>query len=305
MKLKDIFFANGIFKKKVLIYILAVWFVVILVVVALVLTQAGFIKEWTDHDHSSDWSYKNQDGWHVLCSSSHMQSPIALEQRFAYKKKIDPIKLENFVSCDRMKVENNGYTVTVHPTNTCACDRPRLSGGGLTQNYTLDDFHFHWPSEHTIDGIGYDLETHFVFYAEKYGSLKEALKHPYGITVLAVLGLETNYTASSNFRIIADAVKTVSKKPGHSALITRPIQFRQFLPYDHEVFFKYEGSQTTPNCAEFINWLVFKSHINITGLDLQDLSTIYDKNQELLETNNRSLQNINERRIYMQDVSGI
>lgn len=30
--------------------------------------------------------------------------------------------------------------------------KPEIHGGGLTQIYQLDHLHFHWQSEHTVDG---------------------------------------------------------------------------------------------------------------------------------------------------------
>lgn len=31
-------------------------------------------------------------------------------------------------------------------------DKPKLSGAGLSGTFILNDIHFHWPSEHTING---------------------------------------------------------------------------------------------------------------------------------------------------------
>lgn len=64
---------------------------------------------------------------------------------------------------------------------------PYITGAGLVGKYVLDNIHFHWHSEHTIDHDTFPLEGHFVHYNSKYVSVKEAAKDSKGIAVLAVL----------------------------------------------------------------------------------------------------------------------
>ena len=54
-------------------------------------------------------------------------------------------------------VENTGHAIEV--------PMPEAAGHSLTIGddvYTLVQYHFHAPSEHTLDGVAYDLEAHFV-----------------------------------------------------------------------------------------------------------------------------------------------
>lgn len=64
--------------------------------------------------------------------------------------------------------------------------RSRLSGGGLPQEYSLDHFHFHWQSEHTLSGRRYPAEMHLVHYGTKYGSVANAINYRDGVAVLGV-----------------------------------------------------------------------------------------------------------------------
>lgn len=65
--------------------------------------------------------------------------------------------------------------------------QPLLSGGGLQTNYQLDQMHFHWEAEHTINGYRDPLELHLVHYNKKYNNFTAALKHENSISVVAIL----------------------------------------------------------------------------------------------------------------------
>lgn len=56
----------------------------------------------------------------------------------------------------------------------------------MDREYVLDQMHFHWGSEHTLNGRRYALELHMVHHDRRY-SLKEAVQVKNGIAVLGVL----------------------------------------------------------------------------------------------------------------------
>lgn len=62
-----------------------------------------------------------------------------------------------------------------------------LSGGGLPAMYVLEQMHFHWGAEHTVDGSRDPLELHFVHYDYHYVNFSVAAEHENGIAVVAVL----------------------------------------------------------------------------------------------------------------------
>lgn len=62
-----------------------------------------------------------------------------------------------------------------------------LEGANLPSTYILEQLHFHWPAEHTINGIRDALELHFVHYDEQYGNANMASQHKNGIAVVATL----------------------------------------------------------------------------------------------------------------------
>lgn len=62
-----------------------------------------------------------------------------------------------------------------------------LSGGSLPSVYVLEQMHFHWSAEHTVDDVRYPLELHFVHYASQYANFSVAADHEDGVVVVAVL----------------------------------------------------------------------------------------------------------------------
>jgi len=62
-----------------------------------------------------------------------------------------------------------------------------LSGGNLSSVYVLEQMHFHWSAEHTVDGLRDPLELHLVHYDKKYANFSVAAQHDKGIAVVAVL----------------------------------------------------------------------------------------------------------------------
>lgn len=62
-----------------------------------------------------------------------------------------------------------------------------LSGGGLTSTFVLEQMHFHWGAEHTIDGVRDVLELHLVHYDKQYGNFTIAAQKKNGLAVVAVL----------------------------------------------------------------------------------------------------------------------
>ncbi|RCN53051.1 carbonate dehydratase, eukaryotic-type [Ancylostoma caninum] len=114
---------------------------------------------------SEEWGYVDKSAWKKTCKTGKSQSPIDLDISQAVMVNWEPMKFHNYDARGDIVAENNGHT-GIHTENATA------SGGNLKGRYNLQQFHFHWDgndrfgSEHTLAGLHYPLEVHFVHIKE-------------------------------------------------------------------------------------------------------------------------------------------
>lgn len=117
---------------------------------------------------TAHWGYSGSDGpenWGELapefsaCSKGKNQSPVNLAAMI--KGDLPPISINYEVGGN--EILNNGHTVQVNyqPGSTITADG---------RQFELKQFHFHSPSENTIEGSFFPMEAHFV-HADRQGNL--------------------------------------------------------------------------------------------------------------------------------------
>ncbi|HBL26404.1 MAG TPA: hypothetical protein DD490_06175, partial [Acidobacteria bacterium] len=106
-----------------------------------------------------DWSYSNQAAWpticpqYAACGNGSRQSPINVTGALARSLPA----LEFAYGPRQVTVVDTGHDIQVQLP---AGGSTSLTVGGRT--YQLAQFHFHEPSEHTVNGQGAAMEVHFV-----------------------------------------------------------------------------------------------------------------------------------------------
>lgn len=217
------------------------------------------------------WTYRgetNPDNWgelssdFAICSTGQNQSPINFEDIITYK----PVNLAFNYRNTPLNIVNNGHTVQVNysPGSTVS-----ING----KEYELIQFHFHTPSEHTINGEATALELHLV-HKNKKGEI-------------AVIGILIK-PGQENLLIKKIWEKISSEKSEHY-LHHVMINANDFIPQQHS-HYHYIGSLTTPPCTEGVNWIVFNTPIEISEEQIATFTKIY-------ELNARPVQPINQRLI--------
>lgn len=192
--------------------------------------------------HPPHWTYSGEEGpekWgdltqdFGLCKVGVNQTPIDLLPKKVEKDK--SLKaLEFGLKPIPLKVLNNGHTVQVVATDTAT-----LNAAGDT--WSLAQFHFHAPSEHTVDGKHFDMELHFV--------------HKNAKGALAVVGvLLKKGKANKALASVFDAAPAeVSKDPKSVEGVM--VDVSSLLPAKAP-YSTYPGSLTTPPCSEGVTWFV-------------------------------------------------
>ncbi|MFZ1181259.1 MAG: carbonic anhydrase family protein [Herbaspirillum sp.] len=176
-------------------------------------------------------------------------------------------------SDDTIKVDGNVRNAVV-VDNTHTVQVNVLPGNFATirgRRFQLQQFHFHAPSEHTLNGVRYPLEAHFVYQA-KDGRL----------AVLGVMFREGE--ANPAFTEIMQRVVPHGKaEPIASFDISR------LLPSDKS-YYHYLGSLTTPPLSQNLEWYVLPQPLTLSAMQIADFHRYYMRNnRDLQPRNNREL----------------
>lgn len=142
-------------------------------------------------------------------------------------------------------------------------------------------FHLHAPSEHTVDGIQYDLEVHFV-----HSYLNGDLGGVIGVFFdTEVGGDEDNDFIAAIWDESADEV-------------TIPVA--TFMKgVDMSRYWNYDGSLTTPPCDEGVKWTVIEDVQPISKAQLKKFTDLWGGKASFAgEGNYRNVQPLNARTLY-------
>ena len=226
-----------------------------------VCARAGFAAD-------AHWSYAGADGpdnWGKIdaaskvCTVGTQQSPIDIVHPI--KAQLPPIKIAWH---DRVEtIVNNGHTIQldVVPGST-------LSLGN--DSYTLVQFHFHHPSEHTIAGKPSAMEAHFV--------------HQSNSGELAVLGVMMK--AGSANAVFKKIVETMPQHAGPPVKADKKIDPHALIPSERG-YYRYEGSLTIPPCNETVSWLLLREPIQVAKADIDAFAKLFPMNARPVQSDNR------------------
>ncbi|MEE9352540.1 MAG: carbonic anhydrase family protein [Thiotrichaceae bacterium] len=225
---------------------------------------------------AAQWSYEGQTGpehWgelspeHSTCSSGKNQSPIDIDSKATIDFKQDPIAL-NYSMLVAEQIRNTGHSIQVD----------MRSGGSIKldgMDFELKQFHFHTPSENTVNGKHFPLEAHFV-HQNKAGELAVvAMMAVPGKADAALTTLWENMPmkAGEAVRLSAKALKAIESDSKFSN------------------YYRFNGSLTTPPCTEGVRWVIMQTPITVSEEQVKKLQAA------LHHPNNRPVQKLNARQI--------
>jgi len=226
-----------------------------------------------DEGEEVHWEYggaNNPTRWgeikseYSTCSIGENQSPIDLPLS-NLNEKSSRIKF-NYQETP-LVVLNNGHTIQIDYT----------PGSYVTiagEKYELQQFHFHTPSEHTIDGKATALELHFV-HKNEAGKL----------AVVAVLIEEGSENSA-----IQSIFENIPNQGEKKAVENMTINANLLLP-ESTAHYHYSGSLTTPPCSEDVNWNIMVDSIEASAAEIEQFMEFYQFNARPVQTlNNRILE---------------
>ena len=229
-----------------------------------------------EHDAAPHFTYEGEAGpehWATrspdwsACDDSH-QSPIDLT-------KAGEQDLANLVfqyQPSHINIKNNGHTIEVgyDPGSTIELDGHR---------YKLLQFHFHAPSEHTINGQLAAAELHLVHEIDD-GSLPAGSKAVVGVLIQKGADNPAFTPVWDNLYVANATAQTVDGEVNAAAMLPAV-----------QTTYRYAGSLTTPPCTENVAWNVMTESINMSQGQIDAFRGV------IAGANNRPLQAVNARPI--------
>ena len=209
------------------------------------------------HD-AAHWGYEGEDGpekWadlapeNAVCRTGGTQSPIDIAATQPGAGGRTSIKWQRAA----LVAQNNGHTIQADVTN----------GGAIEVDgvpFSLVQFHFHAPSEHTVDGKRFAMETHFVHKSAKGDLAVIGVLHSTGATNEALAPLWS-----------ALPTTTEDKKQVPN------FNLEAVLPKDRSMY-RYAGSLTTPPCTEGARWQVIQTPTTVSEAQLKAFTAIIKSN---------------------------
>jgi carbonic anhydrase len=205
---------------------------------------------------SVSWSYSgpaDPSHWGDLspefasCKIGNQQSPVNIVQ--TKEANLDPIEF-NYKDTS-LKVINTGRTIQFDY-------EPGSSIKIGEKQYELLQFHFHDPSEHTVDGKVYPIEGHLVHKSED--------------GKLAVVGIFLKEGKPNDFieALWSHIPEQKGEKVVHGVSINASV-----LPPGDKSYYHYVGSLTTPPCTEGVSWNIMKTPIEVSSGQIAKFTSIY------------------------------
>lgn len=219
--------------------------------------------ETPDDEHV--WGYSSDNGavppdqWYEYwpACDGDMQSPLDVNDGVLQAG--GEIELGLLWTDTTIEVENNGHNLEW-----------KVDGGSvlLWQDtaYQMSQFHFHTPSEHTLDGVAFDMELHLVHQDPVTGNrlviglwIQEGPENPF----LSAIGWDALPTGEGEVYTADELVALVDA-----------------MPQDIEVptVYRYPGSLTTPPCDENVQWIVVSTPTTATAAQIAEFQAIIDSN---------------------------
>lgn len=215
------------------------------------------------------WSYSGPTGpehWgdldprYAAAKTGRQQSPIDLTGPFETGAETAFFTYQ----ASPLSVENNGHSIQVNCPQGSS-----VSVGG--RRYDLIQYHFHTPSEHTVDGGFYEMEVHLV--------------HQGAHGQFMVVGA---FMTKGNTHLALDEIwKYMPESAGDSVENDVLVDPTDFLPTDRRLV-QYDGSLTTPPCTEGVGWIMMLEPIHVSAEQIQQF-------ERVIGPSNRPVQPLNDR----------
>ena len=207
------------------------------------ISTSAFASHWSYEGEGSPQHWGELDEADKTCQSGMYQSPINIDS--TVNAHFSPLKTHYIDG--PMTLTNNGHTIQASEKadtrDTITLDE---------QAWTLQQFHFHAPSENTVHGKKYAMEMHLV--------------HQNSAGELAVVAVMFDKGAANPE--LDKLWSVMPQQAEQNASIKQDLDLNKLLPVD-KTYWRFSGSLTTPPCSEGVTWIVLKHPLTVSAEQLE------------------------------------
>ncbi|XP_026737426.1 carbonic anhydrase 1-like isoform X2 [Trichoplusia ni] len=252
---------------------------------------------------SSEWDYNNQAKWikHFPDCGGKSQSPVDLPITGLIKARgARNLLFQNYdVEPKSMLLENDGKRVVLSGEWKSE-QRPLIYGGAAhSRRYLFHSMALHLPSEHTVGGLQYPLESQALYVSAEYKGVEEALEaspsDPQAFLAVANLYKYSNHTHKGIEEILSSA-KSLSNNSKNVSLSAKCLS--HFNPPFKE-YACYQGSMTVPPCTESVLWLIRGRALSIMRETVEAAQSLMVAEGDPKHLFFRNAQPLNDRKVFL------
>ncbi|KLJ05618.1 hypothetical protein EMPG_10895 [Blastomyces silverae] len=219
-------------------------------------------------DGPTNWHSLSEDN--ILCGTGRRQSPIDIDDTISQVA-------AGFVSMD-VPIQDVSFLNLRTTVEVILKGSTRING----REFVLEQFHFHTPSEHVLNGEIFVAEVHFVH------SNKENPKE------LAVITLMVQVSADHSTRSLDRVIGEITRisTPGNKVAIPALNIGDITSLVNKQQLFTYTGSLTTPPCTEGVQFFILPQPIPMRATVFNALKSVTGHNARFLQNNNATRPNV-------------
>ncbi|EML1451584.1 carbonic anhydrase family protein [Enterobacter kobei] len=207
------------------------------------ISASAFASHWSYEGEGSPEHWGELDEAYKACQNGMNQSPINIES--TANAHFSPLKTHYIDG--PMTLTNNGHTIQASEK---ADTRDTITLDN--QAWTLQQFHFHAPSENTVHGKKYAMEMHLV-HKNNAGEL----------TVVAVM-----FDKGVANPELDKLWSVMPQQAEQNISIKQDLNLNKLLPVN-KTYWRFSGSLTTPPCSEGVTWIVLKHPLTLSAEQLE------------------------------------
>ncbi|KAJ0178668.1 hypothetical protein K1T71_005443 [Dendrolimus kikuchii] len=244
-----------------------------------------------------------QNTWHKTFPDcgGRSQSPVNLPNQALIKAKGGRrlVFINYDVQPKSLTLTNDGKRVIL--TGEWELGRQPLVTGGAahSRRYLFHSITYHWPSEHSISGLLYPMETQVLHISADYKSFDEAVresKHD----LLAFLGIVNIYTFSNRTQSgVLDILKAAASGKFHEESV--PVSPLNHFNPPFKAHVSYQGSLTAPPCTESVLWIIRAKSLPIAREVVDLTKNLFMPKCDPNPLLSRQIQPLNDRKVYLFD----